>query len=198
MMNVAVGTFELLCETLSDTFMGHFPYMMSGDCSKGTAMFQPIALHNDMARRFGSASTNAPRAQQLFDRALRTAQVQRLGAALFARSRRLLDLAGVEAEVAITGRHAVGAQTVALDDIRGSLDKAGDFDREFYPLSERSESRWVRVATAMLRDVTLPPVELIRVGDVYFVVDGHHRISAARALKHSHIDAVVTEWTVAG
>ncbi len=161
-------------------------------------MFQPIALQNDMVLRLGTANTNAPRAQRLFDRALRTAQIKRLRAALTSRSRRLLDLAAVEAEVTITGRHALGARTVALDDIRGSLDKAGDFDCEFYPLNERSETRWVRVATAMVRGLALPPVELIQVGEVYFVVDGHHRISAARALKYTHVDAVVTEWTVAG
>jgi len=50
----------------------------------------------------------------------------------------------------------------------------------------------------MVRGLALPPVELIQVGEVYFVVDGHHRISAARALKYTHVDAVVTEWTVAG
>lgn len=161
-------------------------------------MFQPIALQNDMVLRLGTANTNAPRAQRLFDRALRTAQIKRLRAALTSRSRRLLDLAAVEAEVTITGRHALGARTVALDNIRGSLDKAGDFDCEFYPLNERSETRWVRVATAMVRGLALPPVELIQVGEVYFVVDGHHRISAARALKYTHVDAVVTEWTVAG
>lgn len=161
-------------------------------------MFQPIALQNDMVLRLGTANTNAPRAQRLFDRALRTAQIKRLRAALTSRSRRLLDLAAVEAEVTITGRHALGARTVALDDIRGSLDRAGDFDCEFYPLNERGETRWVRVATAMVRELALPPVELIRVGEVYFVVDGHHRISAARALKYTHVDAVVTEWTVAG
>ncbi len=161
-------------------------------------MFQPIALQNDMVLRLGTANTNAPRAQRLFDRALRTAQIKRLRAALTSRSRRLLDLAAVEAEVTITGRHALGARTVALDDIRGSLDRAGDFDCEFYPLNERSETRWVRVATAMVRGLALPPVELIQVGEVYFVVDGHHRISAARALKYTHVDAVVTEWTVAG
>jgi hypothetical protein len=161
-------------------------------------MFQPVPLQTEIARRLDSTGTNAPRAHWLFDRALQAAQVRRIWATLTARSRRLLDLATVEAGVTITGRHVVGAQIVALDAIRGSLDRAGDFDCEFYPLNERSENRWVRVATAMLRGVILPPVELIRIGEIYFVVDGHHRISVARALKHSHVDAIVTEWTVAG
>jgi hypothetical protein len=44
----------------------------------------------------------------------------------------------------------------------------------------------------------LPPVALIQVGDVYFVKDGHHRISVARALGQVEIEAVVTVWHVAG
>jgi hypothetical protein len=42
----------------------------------------------------------------------------------------------------------------------------------------------------------MPPVELIRVGDVYFVRDGHHRVSVARALGQAYIDAEVTVWEV--
>jgi len=55
----------------------------------------------------------------------------------------------------------------------------------------------VRVATAILKGKPLPPVELIEVGGRYFVIDGHHRISVARMLKQSHIDAIVTVWDVA-
>jgi hypothetical protein len=52
------------------------------------------------------------------------------------------------------------------------------------------------VAKARLKGVTLPPVELIQVGDVYFVRDGHHRISVARAFGQEHVDAEVTVWEV--
>jgi hypothetical protein len=44
----------------------------------------------------------------------------------------------------------------------------------------------------------LPPVELIQVGDVYFVRDGHHRISVARMMGQDSIDAEVTVWETAG
>jgi hypothetical protein len=44
----------------------------------------------------------------------------------------------------------------------------------------------------------LPPVRLIQVGDVYFVRDGHHRISVAKALGQTEIDAVVSVWHAAG
>jgi hypothetical protein len=51
----------------------------------------------------------------------------------------------------------------------------------------------LRVATARLQDVKLPPVEVIRVGSDYFVRDGHHRISVAKAMHEQYIDAVVIE-----
>ena len=51
-------------------------------------------------------------------------------------------------------------------------------------------------ATAMLRRVDLPPVELIQVGDDYYVQDGHHRVSAARALGYGYVDAIVVVWEI--
>jgi hypothetical protein len=54
------------------------------------------------------------------------------------------------------------------------------------------------VAEAMYMGVPLPPVHLIQVGDVYFVRDGHHRISVAKALGQTQIEANVTVWNVAG
>ncbi len=98
----------------------------------------------------------------------------------------------------LSGRHDDGVRAVPLDCIQGSADGGGTaFDSEFYPLSDRTRNRWVRVATAILKGKPLPPVELIEVSGRYFVVDGHHRISVARMLKQSHIDAVVTVWDVA-
>ena len=59
-------------------------------------------------------------------------------------------------------------------------------------------SRWLRVATVRGRDKVLPPVVLVQVGHVYFVRDGHHRISVARALGQLDIEAEVTIWQVSG
>jgi hypothetical protein len=39
----------------------------------------------------------------------------------------------------------------------------------------------------------MPLVDLVRIGEIYFVRDGHHRISVARALGLDEIDANVTE-----
>jgi hypothetical protein len=59
-------------------------------------------------------------------------------------------------------------------------------------------SRWLRVAAARDQGKVLPPVVLVQVGDVYFVRDGHHRISVARALGQLDIEAEVTVWHLSG
>ena len=89
--------------------------------------------------------------------------------------------------------HATGLQVVELDEIVGSVDRARDFDRRFRPTSGRSRGRWEQIAAAARRGESLPPVDLLRVGELYFVRDGHHRVSVARALGRQDIDAYVTE-----
>jgi hypothetical protein len=130
-------------------------------------------------------------ALQLYERACRRGQIR---SALRRRSRRLLDLSAVEAARTVRGRRHVGARSVSLDQIRGSEGRCDDFDQDFAPLQEHNKGRWSSVAVARLMNVTLPPVELIQVGEVYFVRDGHHRVSVARALGEKEIDAVVTVW----
>ncbi len=88
---------------------------------------------------------------------------------------------------------ALGLQVVALDTILGTVDRGRDFDRRFRPTSGRVRSRWERIATAMRRGEPLPPVDLVRVGAIHFVRDGHHRVSVARALGRADIDAYVTD-----
>lgn len=110
--------------------------------------------------------------------------------------RRLLALDDIKATYAITNRYEVGSQNIPIRQIRGSENKSADFDAGFCPLSERTTARWLRVAEAWLEGVWLPPIELIQVGDCYFVRDGHHRLSVACALGRTHIEANVTVWKV--
>src|ERR687886_1333677 len=86
-----------------------------------------------------------------------------------------------------------GLQVVPLDAIVGTVDRAADFDRGFRPTTTRLRSRWERIAAAQRRGEALPPVSLYQVGELYFVRDGHHRVSVAKSLGHSDIDAYVTE-----
>ncbi|MBV9197617.1 MAG: ParB N-terminal domain-containing protein [Solirubrobacterales bacterium] len=87
----------------------------------------------------------------------------------------------------------LGLRVVPLDAIVGTIDRERDFDRHFRPTSRRVRSRWEHIAAAMRRGDSLPPVDLLKVGDIYFVRDGHHRVSVASALGLADIDAFVTE-----
>jgi hypothetical protein len=105
----------------------------------------------------------------------------------------ILPFDEVVAALGRTGEREIGLQVVELDTIVGTVDRRTGFDRSFRPTSSRVRTRWERVAAAMRRGEPLPPVSLYRVGEVHFVRDGHHRVSAARALGWRDIDAYVTE-----
>lgn len=160
-------------------------------------MYTPLVSPNFRATRLTTAEMIMPQAIQLFDHSLRAARWKKLVGRLHGQLRRLDRLERAQASARLSGRHEGGVRAVPLDRIQGSVDGGAGFDSEFYPLSERTRSRWVRVASAILKGKPLPPVELIEVSGRYFVIDGHHRISVARMLKQSHIDAVVTVWDVA-
>jgi hypothetical protein len=87
----------------------------------------------------------------------------------------------------------LGLQVVPIAAIVGTVDRERDFDRHFRPTSARVRGRWEEIAAAMRRGDALPPVDLIKIGEIYFVRDGHHRVSVACALGHTDIDAYVTE-----
>src|SRR3954453_13798578 len=93
----------------------------------------------------------------------------------------------------LVGRQDLGLQVVPLQQVVGSVDRTVDFDRGFRPTSPRLRSRWERIAAAQRRGESMPPVSLFKVGDLYFVRDGHHRVSVAKSLGRPDIDAYVTE-----
>lgn len=89
-------------------------------------------------------------------------------------------------------RHA-GLQVIPLDAIVGTVDRLKGFDRHFRPTTPQVRARWERIAAAMRRGDAMPPIDVYRVGEVYFVKDGHHRVSVARALGRADIEARVTD-----
>ena len=105
----------------------------------------------------------------------------------------ILPFDEVVAALGKVGERRLGLQTIPLDSIVGTVDRSRDFDRRFRPTSRRVRQRWERIAKAMRRGEAMPPIEVYRVGDMHFVVDGHHRVSVARALGWEMIDAYVTE-----
>jgi hypothetical protein len=138
-------------------------------------------------------------ASELYLRARSKALWGKLWTLLTGHSRQLVGLAAVESECAVQGRtHRPGRRMVSIQDIRGSEGRCGDFDADFHPLKGHTRDRWVGIATAREMATPLPPVKLIQIADLYFVRDGHHRISVARALGQEAIEAEVTAWKVEG
>ena len=121
-----------------------------------------------------------------------------LGRVLRRPSRQLLELDVLSRAWTIRGRRFAGRQTVPLSQIRGSENRVTDFDPTFRPRAQHLAERWCHVAEAWQQGAALPPVELICVGEVYFVRDGHHRISVAATYGAREIDALVTVWEVDG
>ena len=91
------------------------------------------------------------------------------------------------------GERKLGTQVIDLDSIVGTVDRSREFDRDFRPTSRRVRNRWERIAKAMRRGESMPPIDVYRVGDLHFVEDGHHRVSVARAFALDAIEARVTE-----
>ncbi|MBB5855202.1 ParB N-terminal domain-containing protein [Amycolatopsis umgeniensis] len=91
------------------------------------------------------------------------------------------------------GERRIGARVIRLDSIVGSVDRGRDFDRRFRPTSGRVRERWERLALATRRGESIPPIEVYRVGELHFIIDGHHRVSVSHAMGLSTIEATVTE-----
>ncbi len=124
------------------------------------------------------------------------ASFRQLLAFLTGRRNDLLSFEQVREKLRIGGPIYRGVQTVRVDHIIGSVNRYKDFDRAFLPRQDFTADRWQRVNRAWYEDVSLPPVLLYKVGEVYFVVDGHHRVSVAREQGQEFIDAEVRECQV--
>ena len=87
-----------------------------------------------------------------------------------------------------------GTRVVEVEEIVGSVGRWRDFDRSFLPARASVGHRWKRIDRAFQRGENLPPVELYEIGDAYFVVDGHHRVSVARYHDVPTVEATVAEF----
>src|SRR6266498_5283666 len=128
-----------------------------------------------------------------FQRARFKAFINRVLGALSGQPTTLLSYDEIKEKLHIGGPIYRGVQTVLVDQIAGSLNRYHEFDRVFQPASDKLAERWQSVNRAFYQDVSLPPVVLYKVGEVYFVVDGHHRVSVAREQGQIYIEAEVRE-----
>lgn len=107
--------------------------------------------------------------------------------------RRLLSYEDVRRQLGLSGGIERGVQDIPLEAIVGSVGRYADFNRDFLPLRESDRARWAAVMAAAEGQTGLPPIEVYRIGDAYFVRDGNHRVSVARRLGARTIQAYVTE-----
>lgn len=115
---------------------------------------------------------------------------------LFGQRNELLSYDAVREKLRVGGPIYRGVKTVRIDRIVGSVNRYRDFDRAFLPTQTHTADRWQKVNRAFYKDVSLPPVMLYKVGEVYFVVDGNHRVSVAREKGQEFIEAEVRECSV--
>jgi uncharacterized ParB-like nuclease family protein len=136
------------------------------------------------------------RALEDFDAARFRAFTRSVGSILTRRARRLQSIEPVLEAAGLEGRAYGGVQEIPLDRVVGSAappSKTGDFDPGFLPINRRMRDRWTRIYQAMVEGDELPPIDVYKVGDDYYVIDGHHRVSVARSLGRATINARVVE-----
>lgn len=92
--------------------------------------------------------------------------------------------------------HRTKVEAIPLDKIIGSVGRYQDFTADFLPRNIALKTRWTKIEAAMESMAGVPPIEVYKIGDVYFVADGNHRVSVARANGFKEIDAYVTEIPV--
>jgi uncharacterized ParB-like nuclease family protein len=134
------------------------------------------------------------RAIQDFDSARARAFRRSLTTILTGRAHRLRSIEPMLRAAGFEGRSFGGVKEIPVDHIVGSAApdvKTGDFDPAFLPLNRRMRERWTRIYQAMVEGDELPPIDVYKVDDNYYVIDGHHRVSVARNLDRPMINARV-------
>jgi nucleotide-binding universal stress UspA family protein len=130
-----------------------------------------------------------------FREARQKAAISQILALLTGKRRDLLSYDTVLQQLGPLGSAERGLREIPLEAIAGSVGRTNDFTRDFLPRHDTDEDRWARVKTAATdpQRAGLPPIQVYQIGDAYFVVDGHHRVSVARQMGITHIHAYVTE-----
>lgn len=132
-------------------------------------------------------------AQRDFARARMKAFWTELVASMTGQSTNLLRFEEVQQRLRLYGQRNLGLQNIPLDKIIGTVGRYHDFTRTFMPRKSVNEDRWKQISALARGDKGFPPIDVYKVGDAYFVIDGNHRVSVARQLGQPTIEAYVTE-----
>ena len=110
----------------------------------------------------------------------------------------LLPFEEVLKHIPMRGQNYIGVRQIETSQIIGSVSRYNDFDRAFLPRQTHTRSRWESIDRAHFKQIILPPIEVYKIGDYYFVKDGNHRVSVAREKGQVYVDAFVTEVHTTG
>jgi hypothetical protein len=166
--------------------------MRDSDRSKSVSSPAPSAaqIAVDSAGRSTIVSTPTERD---FDRARKQAFIQDVLSLMRFDPPNLLPFETVRRRLGLGEKTYKGIQTIPLAQIAGSVGRSGDFTRTFLPRTDRMRTRWQKVGqVAAERGMT--PIQVYQVGQVYFVLDGNHRVSVARQAGRATIQAHVWEF----
>ncbi|QFP76201.1 transcriptional regulator [Deinococcus sp. AJ005] len=142
-----------------------------------------------------ATSTTRSTARGEVERARLMSDVRDLVAILRGQPNELLPFEWVK-HLAPQGEHSLGVQAIEVAHIIGSVDRYREFDRHYLPKEKHLDERWIGVRSAQLQGKELPPIQVYKVGELYFVKDGNHRVSVARRQGQAYIDAHVIELNV--
>lgn len=109
------------------------------------------------------------------------------------KSAELLSFEDIRRRLRLREESYRGLMDIPVDQIVGSVGRYNDFSSTFLPKSNDMRERWSRVYATMNSMQGVPPIEVYKVGNVYFVRDGNHRVSVARQIGSKTIQAYVTE-----
>ncbi|MCL4385939.1 MAG: hypothetical protein M1479_07170 [Actinobacteria bacterium] len=131
---------------------------------------------------------------QAFENAKFVSLLKNLKYILIGKNNELLSFEKIKKDFGLYKQNYSGIVSVPIDKIVGSFDRYKDFDKFFLPKKDHLQYRWAKIHNLLVKDIILPPVKLYKVSDIYFVVDGNHRVSVSKKLGIKYIDAEVTEF----
>ncbi|MCS6993886.1 MAG: universal stress protein [Anaerolineales bacterium] len=141
-----------------------------------------------------SRTDNFRQAVQDFHQARQRAAFEEILARMTGKPNQLLSYEEVAQKLKLQGRAERGIQTIPVKAIVGSVGRYTDFTRTFLPRKAVDEDRWARVKASLDDNpIGWPPIEVYKVGEAYFVLDGNHRVSIARQEGWETIEARVIE-----
>jgi hypothetical protein len=140
-----------------------------------------------------NATRNFSQAVQDFRSARQKATLREIIARLTGSSTELLSYDEVRQKLKAQVSPKKILTEIQINSIIGSVNRYQDFSRDFLPGKNIDEERWANIELANYGSQGLPPIEVYRIGEVYFVSDGNHRVSVAKQLGSDQIQAYVTE-----